>query len=151
MIVHSSEDHIIQIPTSNPTAKVTVERGVSLLAPTELVMLLPGTNDIPNERWQFARLHIGRRLGRTVKEHVKESVIDGQITYSPKPLKDFEPDDLVDLVEKCNHAPTLEKWKTNESRDEIRLAIANRLDDLAKGKKSGKKKRGHEVDDEDDD
>lgn len=152
MIVLSNEDHIIQIPTSDPTAKVSVERGVSLLAPTELVMLIPGTNDIPNSRWQFARLHIGRRLGRSVVEHLKE-VVDGEgvKSYAPKALKDFDADDLVDLVDKCNHAPTLESWKARESRDEVRLAIANRLDALAKGKKTSTKKKGHQSDDDEDD
>lgn len=152
MIVLSNEDHIIQIPTSDPTAPVTVERGVSLLAPTELVMLIPGTNDVPNKQWQFARLHIGRRLGRSILEHITESVDgSGNKVYSPKALKDFDAEDLVDLVDKCNHAPTLEAWKVKEPRDEVRLAIANRLDALAKGKKSGPKKKGHQADDEDDD
>ena len=75
----------------------------------------------------------------------------GNKVYSPKALKDFDAEDLVDLVDKCNHAPTLEAWKVKEPRDEVRLAIANRLDALAKGKKSGPKKKGHQADDEDDD
>lgn len=154
MIVLNKEDHIIQIPSHDPSVKVTVEKGVPLLQPTDLVMLLPGTNEVQNEKWQFARMHIGKRLGKTILEHLvtmPNAADPLKPSVRPKKIKEFDNEDLSELIRECNHEETLNRWKAVIADEEIRIQIYERIEQIKKGKKSSKKKARDDDDDDGDD
>lgn len=154
MFILSKEDHIIQVPTNNPNEKVSVEHGVSLLGPQDLLMLLPGSNEVPNDKWQFARQHLGRKLGKSIKEYVVKVESEeegGKPTVRPRRADEFDAEDFIELVEACVHLPTLDKWRKTEAREDVRLAIMNRMDALEKGKAKAKSAAKHPHDDDEDD
>ncbi len=65
---------------------------------------------------------------KTVKQNNKNVTK----VYS-KDLKDFEGNKAIEIVKNCNNRKTLEKWKKEDSRDEVRIAIKEKIDDIKNG------------------
>ena len=111
-------------------------------APVNQVVIIPGWNEIDDSVWFLCRPHIIDKIddGR-IEEMVREEKDEkGNKTFVGVTILDFKnrqgailsPEKLVAIIRGCNSVKTLEKWKLQESRDEIRLEIANQIEKLNK-------------------
>ena len=103
------------------------------------IILLPGTNEVDDGDWDIIeglledQIKVGNILVHALKEKVIEQ-IDGkpvkQIKRKAIPFKDLAPDKAVEIIKECNDPKTLKKWLKKAIKDEIRLSIKERIDEI---------------------
>jgi hypothetical protein len=124
--------------------------------PMDQVVLLPGWNEVADEVWFLCRDHLIAKIDSgMIEELIREEFVedvgeDGKPVLDEKgepkkkkafvgaTISDFKnrqgavygPARLVEIILGCNSTVVLEKWRTEEVRDEIRLVIKNQLDKL---------------------
>ena len=132
MLIKYNEERTLMVP---------VGEGLPLLR------ILPQINEIPDEVWAQARptllnkLEADKRGRKCIEELFVAAPAAGAkagAKVSSKAFKDLEASVAVGLVADTLDIKLLNDWKTVEKRDEVRLAIANRLDELAKRNSSKK-------------
>jgi hypothetical protein len=107
------------------------------------IMLIPGWNDIEDEVWFKCQGHLTNKIDSgQIEEMIREEKdeITGEKKFIGMKPSDFKnrqgavngPEQLVKIIRGCNSVPTLEKWKKDESRDEIRREILNKIDEMNK-------------------
>jgi len=121
------------------------------------IILFPGVNEISDKVWEkikpslIAHLNAGNLVaieevkiieeeGKPNKDGKKEKIKE-KISVSKK-FTDLDPEECLGLIAQTNNLPTLEIWKKSETRDEIRIALAERIaevNDYVNKKKSKKK------------
>jgi hypothetical protein len=111
------------------------------------LMLLPGHNDIPDDKWKMAedscKTHIeagnieiiGADWDKETKK--KKTVKTGDKEKSAESIKDVSPKKAKDIISNTYNIDTLTKWQEEETRDETRLQITKQID---KVKSHGSKK-----------
>jgi len=114
------------------------------------VKLLPGFNEVPDDEWKEIKqnpmiqkqIELGIIVEVAEKKEVKKKVKNGKgeeiektvvESGKAKQLKDLDAEAVVAMVEDTFDVDLLKKWKKEESRDEIRAAIANQLEKILKG------------------
>jgi hypothetical protein len=101
------------------------------------IVLYPGVNEVNDADFTVAREHLENdiKLKRIeiLEKRVPGKTEDGKNTTIPEPktLKDFNAEKCRALIDQVNEPETLKKWKKRETRDEIRNAIQNRMDEIA--------------------
>lgn len=122
----------------------------------DTIFLLPGWNHISEEKWIKARrnaqvasqiergviVEAGKEVTKEVTEVVKEKDKDGKTVKKEKkvevktveqvPFSELEPEEALKIIADTYNMETLAELKKEESRDEIRAAIANRLEEIEK-------------------
>ena len=107
------------------------------------VMVIPGWNDIDDAIWFKCRDHLTAKIDAgQIEEMVIEEKDDetGERKFVGMTPSDFKnrqgarngPEQLVKIIRGCNSVATLEKWKKDESRDEIRRELLNRIEEMNK-------------------
>lgn len=152
MILNWKEErlNVIPIPAGKPVKGYEADS----------VILLPGVNEVPDEVWKKIRpsliSHLNARNLITIEENKiieKEGKPDknGKIekikekTSIPKKFTELDPEECLSLIAQTNNLPTLEKWKKEEKREDVRIALMERLNEVEdyvnkkKSKKKGKK------------
>lgn len=86
--------------------------------------LFPGVNHIADELWAEVKKALGARVGKDIIEVLKDSKA---VDLVKLPAGEAEA-----LVKECLSVELLEDWKAKETRDSIRLAIMNQIEDLKK-------------------
>jgi len=149
MILNWKPQHlnVIPIPAGKPVPGYDADS----------IILLPGVNEIPDEVWEKVKPSLVKHLkagnliaieeiktiekeGKPDKDGKKEKIKEK--TSVSKKFIDLEPEECLGLIAQTNNLPTLEIWKKSETRDEIRIALAERIadiDDYVNKKKSKKK------------
>lgn len=99
------------------------------------VILLPGVNEMPDTAWKNMEKALEHHIKAGNLEVVAEKVIvkkDNKEIEKKKaiPFDKLDPEKSISLIRECNNTKTLNKWKKTEKREEIRLEIANRLDEI---------------------
>jgi hypothetical protein len=96
------------------------------------VRLLKGTNEVTDEEWAVMKpyLKVGLASGEVIvisKEVPKSKrAPDGKATS----LKEMPAKEAAVLVAECINPDTLNKWYSEESRDEIRILIVEKMKEL---------------------
>lgn len=116
---------------------------------TEIVNLVPGTQDVPDNKYALIKDTAGRwaKAGHIAEEYTKVDKVILEKNNYPKELvteceegKDKDKfivpakisdidrrsgEKLNELIKGCFHIPTLEKWLKEEIRSDIRAEILN--------------------------
>jgi len=117
-----------------------------------VVNLLPGHNDVPDDIWALGRKHCDNHLSagnlveigedkpvKVMEEQVnpetgkKEKVSVEKIVTSPLTLKKMSPQKAIEVVKDTYSLDTLNKWRKEETRDEIRAELLNQIELIEKG------------------
>ena len=104
------------------------------------IILLPGINDIPDTLWKVLKEYksIKASIERGDIEEVEKKVSTGNsgqkktiTTFKELPQKEAE-----ELISQTVNLQTLKKWKKQDTRSDIRVAIEDRIKEI-KNYKSG--------------
>jgi len=122
-----ANDHIKVIPLipiSAEAKKVTLTRNQ--------VQLLPGINEISDDEYTVIKDHIKKDLDSKVIVIVEKTVPTSKRAPSGKAknLKELPVTEAVALVQECVNPETLNKWYQEETREEVRLQITEKMKEL---------------------
>jgi hypothetical protein len=131
----------------------------------ENIILLPGVNDVDDDKWNQARSCVDKdiRTNRIIEKHVtlqeKEVEVknketdevkkEKKVVVKGKTLKQLSLDQASKIVENTFNLDTLNKWKEKESRDSIRALIMTQLEKVEKEGESAEKKKSRDRKNED--
>lgn len=128
MLIKFNAEHALMVP---------VEDG------TPMLRILPKINEIADEVWNRIRPHLSHKLDRQKGDKVAQieelHVVAGKPGakgVTGKTLKDLTPAEAEAIVKDTLDSELLKLWKTTEKRDDIRLAIANQVEEMSKRNKS---------------
>jgi hypothetical protein len=121
------DDHIKIIPliaVSAEAKKVTITR--------PQVQLLPGTNEISDDEYLVIKDHIKKELESKVIVPLEKAVSPNKRAPSGKAknLKEMPTQEAIALVQGCVNPETLNKWYQEETREEVRLQITEKMKEL---------------------
>lgn len=94
------------------------------------VNLLPGTNEVTNDEWKAMRGNIQAELDSGEISILAQKVGDGRGKPGGRKavnLKDFPVNLAIKYVRECNNPDTLLKWYKEISKEEVRVAISNKI------------------------
>jgi hypothetical protein len=120
-------DHIKCVPL----IPVTDEQKKYNLNRTQ-VQLLPGTNEVTDNEWSVMKMHLSREIARREITVIDTAAARGKKAADGKAhnLTDVPPTKAIALVDDCVNPDTLIKWHKEETREEIRLAIVEKMKEL---------------------
>jgi hypothetical protein len=82
----------------------------------QIVLLVPGWNEIPSEIWPNAEVNMEMDYQAGLYEYkMKEVEVDGKTVRYEQPLQDIRADIGRKIVEGCYNPATLERWQ-NDSK-----------------------------------
>jgi hypothetical protein len=121
------KDHIkcvALIPATEELKKIKLTRSQ--------VPLLPGTNEVTDDEWEVMKAHLAREIERREIIPIEAPAKNRKAVPGGKAhnLKDVGAADAAALVADCVNPDTLRKWYREETRDEIRLAIVEKMKEL---------------------
>jgi len=122
-----ANDHIKVIPliaVSEAAKKVTINRNQ--------VQLLPGINEISDDEYLVIKDHIKKELESKVIVPIEKDVAPSKRapTGKAKNLKEMPAAEAVAMVQACVNPETLTKWYQEETREEVRLQITEKMKEL---------------------
>jgi len=121
-------DHIKCVPliaTTPETQKLKIDR--------TQVQLLPGVNEVTDNEYEVMKLHIASEIKSGEISVIEKEVPKGKTSAKDgkaHDLKNMPAKDAIVLVGECVNPDTLVKWHKEETRDEIRIAIVEKMKEL---------------------
>lgn len=115
--------------TENRALMVPIADGLPLLR------IFPGVNEVEDATWNKVRDTVKTKLdaGKLVELHATSKKDQkGVETFTGKTLKDLDHNAAESCVKDCLDRDLLDRWKKLETRDSVRLAISNQLEELLK-------------------
>lgn len=110
------------------------------------LVLFPGVNEIPDDVYAGVKPQLegaGLFLNKLLEEGPTKEVKDGsKLAAVGKSLAECSPEQAQTLITETFDVKLLEKWRKLEKRDEIRLAIANQLDEIKKNPNASQESEG---------
>jgi hypothetical protein len=97
------------------------------------VSLLPGINEVTDKEWDVMKTHLSREIARKEIITIEKQVAKDKKNPSGSAhnLKDIpSTKEAVKLVVECVNPDTLTKWYQEETRQEVRLAIVEKMKEL---------------------
>lgn len=143
MIVKNETDHFIGIPVITAVGKDYVYG--------EPVDLPPGYKEIPDETWALARKQVMDKLSEGILREecakvdkadgmkaslvIEEGATDKDKWVVPIAFYDIERkgNRLSNIIKNTFDLPTLEKWYTNDTRQDIRVELQKQIDGINNG------------------
>jgi hypothetical protein len=132
------DDHVKIVPL----IPVSAEAKEAIVKRSQ-VRLLPGTNEVTEDEWLV------------IKPYLKSAIAAGEVVVLEKEvpktkrapdgiaknLKELPAGEAAALIDECVNPDTLTKWYEEESRDELRILIVEKMKELKMDipKVSGKK------------
>lgn len=104
-----------------------------LILERTMVRLLPGTNEVTNDEWKAMRGNITAELESGEIKTLAQKVSAGRGKVGGVKAKDLKqmPTNLaVKYVSECNNPDTLNKWYSEITNEEVRLAITKKFQKL---------------------
>ena len=97
-----------------------------------LVQLLPGVNEVTDDEWKIIQVHLAREITAKVIVPIIREV--PKSTRAPsgtaQNLKQYPTSNAIALVRECVNPDTLKKWYQKETREEVRLVIVKKMEEL---------------------
>jgi len=109
------------IPVSDEHKKYRLER--------TQVSLLPGINEVTDKEWEIMKTHLSRELKRNEISVIEKGAAKGK-SGTARNLKDMPLKDAINLISECINPDTLAKWHKEETREEARLVIIEKMKEL---------------------
>jgi hypothetical protein len=121
------QDHIKCVSLT----KTTDELKKIKLARTQ-VQLLPGVNEVTDDEWKVMQAHLAREIAAKVIVPIIREVPKSNRAPGGKAqnLKQYPADKAAALVKECVNPDTLKKWYQEETREEVRLVIVKKMEEL---------------------
>jgi hypothetical protein len=96
------------------------------------IQLLPGVNEVTDDEWKVMQVHLAREITAKVIVPIIREVPKSKRAPSGKAqnLNQYPPDKAVALVKECVNPDTLKKWYQEETREEVRLVIVKKMEEL---------------------
>jgi hypothetical protein len=96
------------------------------------VQLLPGINEVTDTEWKIMKVHLSREIARGEIKIIETDPAKGKKVPGGKAhdLKDLPANKAVAMVSECVNPETLLKWHKEETREEVRLAVVERMKEL---------------------
>jgi hypothetical protein len=112
------------IPVTDEQKKYNMNR--------DQVQLLPGTNEVTDNEWAVMKMHLTREIARKEITVIEAATANGRKVTGGKAhnITDVLPSKAIALVAECVNPDTLIKWHKEETREEIRLAIVEKMKEL---------------------
>jgi predicted DNA binding CopG/RHH family protein len=112
------------IPISAEAKKVTLTRNQ--------LQLLPGTNEISDDEWTVIKDHIKKDIENKIIVPIEKNVTPSKRAPDGKAknLKELPSQEAVAFVQKCNNPESLVKWYQEETREEVRFQITEKMKEL---------------------
>lgn len=104
-----------------------------LILERTMVRLLPGTNEVTNDEWKAMRGNITAELESGEIKTLAQKVSAGRGKVGGVKARDLKqmPTNLaVKYVSECNNPDTLNKWYSEITNEEVRLAITKKFQKL---------------------
>jgi len=114
-----------------PLIPVTKEQKEYTLARSQ-VQLLPGVNEVTDQEWDVMKSHLSKEMKRGEISAIEKNVPKDKKNPTGKAhnLKDISAKEAQALVKECVNPDTLKKWYQEETREEIRLYIVEKMKEL---------------------
>jgi hypothetical protein len=91
------------------------------------VQLLPGVNEVTDQEWAVMKSHLVREIASGEVSTIEKTDAKGVKAHD---LKKVSAKEATALVAECLNPDTLKKWYQEETRQEIRLAIVEKMKEL---------------------
>ena len=125
------QDHIKVVPL------IAVTSAAKALTMTRTqISLLPGTNEVSDDEWEVMKPHIKDEIEKGIIIEVqKNAPADGKKggkgkSQAARELKDMSVKVAKSFVADCVNPDSLAKWYKEETRDEVRLAIIKKMEEI---------------------
>jgi hypothetical protein len=112
------------IPVTEEQEKLKQERGQ--------VKLLPGVNEVTDNEWAVMKAHVEAKIKSGVIAVIETDVKKSKESPDGKArnLKKTPAKKAVELIKECVSPDTLKKWYQEETRQELRLLIVEKMRSL---------------------
>jgi hypothetical protein len=112
------------IPTTDELKALTLTRSQ--------VQLLPGINEVTDSEWKVMKEHLAAEIKSGVLAPIIRDVpkTAKAPTGKAKNLKEMPAKEAVKLIKGCMNPDTLKKWYQEETREEVRLVIVKKMEEL---------------------
>jgi hypothetical protein len=117
-----------------PIIDYEADKGAEASTPTGFVRLMPGYNNVPDEKWNIIKKELRDKMEKGLIElqGKKGKDAEGNEIIEGCPLRDINVVTALKIVKDCFNIDTLKEWLENtegrrETRDEIRLEIKNQI------------------------
>ena len=96
------------------------------------VQLLPGTNEVSDDEWLVMQDCLKREIKSKVITVITVTADEKKKTSNDKAnnLKEADIGEALELIENCFNPDTFSKWYQEETREEVRLAVVERMKEL---------------------
>ena len=142
-------NYLLKNPNSVPilTDELLNEKGKPIPGTVKVkdaIMLLPGYNDIPTEKWNGAKKNLSEyhlnncKIIESVEKNVpdaKTGLLTNQVIENPS-FFDLNVNQKMTVIEGCLKIKDLEAWLKKEESAEVRYAINERLTAIKEGRKN---------------
>jgi hypothetical protein len=120
------QDHLKCVPLIPSAA------GKTLKLERTQIQLLPGMNEVSDDEWQVMKPHLAAEIKSGVIKVIEKEVEKSKQAPDGKArnLKQFSAREAVALVAETVNPDTLNRWYQKETREEVRLAIVERMKEL---------------------
>ena len=125
MLIKSKPERVIMVPKNAAKGKKVQNKA--------MVQFLPGYNDIDEKDWKSIENNCKKKLENGDMEILK--IEDKAVTFQE--VAQTDPEKAREVIAATYRIDTLEKWRKETPRDELRTEILNQIDNV---KNHGKKK-----------
>jgi len=124
------QDHILTVPLTLPVKagedlkKLKLER--------EQVQLVPGINEVPDDEWTLMKAYLGNKITAGIVSPIEKKVKNAKsgVEETVHDLKGVPAKEAGALIVGCHNPDTLKKWYQEETREELRLLIIEKMKEL---------------------
>lgn len=125
MLIKSKPERVVMVPKNTTKGKKVKSK--------DMVQFLPGYNEIDDKDWNAIQKNCKKKLDSGDMEILKKD--DEAVSFLEIAKED--PDSAREVIRATYRIDTLEKWRKETSRDELRAEIMNQIDTV---KNHGRKK-----------
>lgn len=98
----------------------------------DTITLLPGINEVSADEWELMKLHIERdiAMGDIQVLQFKTAQGSNKPAHRVETIRDLPPKEAIALLKDTGNPETLQRWYSEETRDEVRSALKTRMEEL---------------------
>lgn len=134
MLIRYKEDRVKIIPIAiHPHAPKEHQEMKSAHQPhRDSIMLLPGINEVSEDEWEHMKLHIEREIatGDIMVMNFKTPAGKDKPPRLVQTIRDIDAKEAIAMIKESANPETLQRWNVEESRDEVRVVLKERMDEL---------------------
>jgi hypothetical protein len=124
------QDHVLCVTLVLPGKPSEEQKKLKLKR--SQVQLLPGTNEVTDDEWKLMKVYLARKIEAGIITTVEKDIPKSEEAPDGKAhnLKQIKGKEAVTLIKDCVNPDTLKKWYLEETRDELRLLIVKKMEEL---------------------